>query len=304
MAFELSKTQRIALNRTKNSVIDVAQSLWRNRMGMIGIVLLAMVLFVAIFAPYLAPYDPQKTLRGADGTAKILEPPSFSNPFGTTSQGQDVFSQWVFGARATLLVGFLSGISVMIVGTTVGLIAGYYKGTTDLLLMRVVDILYGIPATPFILVLVLFFGTTIWNIVLAMVLILWRTMARIIRSQTLSLAERPFVKSARASGASDARIILLHIAPNLLPLIFIETTIVMSGAIALEAGISFLGLGPAEMISWGGMLELTFTTGAIREAWWWVIPPGLGITMVILSFFYISRAFEDITNPEAGGRFS
>lgn len=304
MSFQLSKTQRIALNRTKNSLVDVGTALWSNRMGTVGIVLLATVLLVGIFAPHLALYDPHKTLYAADGSPKILEPPSVSNPFGTTSQGQDIFSQWVFGARATLVVGFLSGVSVMIVGSTVGLIAGYYKGTVDLLLMRVVDILYGIPATPFILVLVLFFGTTIWNIVLAMVLILWRTMARIIRSQTLSLAERPFVKAAKASGAGDARIILLHIAPNLLPLIFVETTIVMSGAIALEAGISFLGLGPSEMISWGGMLELTFSTGAIREAWWWVLPPGIGITLVILSFFYISRAFEDITNPEAGGRFS
>jgi peptide/nickel transport system permease protein len=164
--------------------------------------------------------------------------------------------------------------------------------------MRIVDILYGIPATPFILILVIFFGTSIWNVILAMTLVLWRTMARVIRSQTLSLSERPFVKSARAAGASDLRIMFYHIAPNLLPLIMIETTIVVGWAIVLEAGISFLGLGASELISWGTMLQLTFASGAIRTAWWWVLPPGISITLLVMSFFYFSRIVEDITSPE------
>jgi peptide/nickel transport system permease protein len=196
------------------------------------------------------------------------------------------------------MVGLLSGLSVMIVGTSVGLIAGFYKGTVDLLIMRVVDVLYGIPQTPLVLVIALFMGASVWNVILAMVLVLWRTMARIIRSQTLSLSERQFVKSARAAGASNRRIIFYHIAPNILPLMFIQTTITISGAIVLEAGISFLGLGAQDMTSWGTMLQLTFSTGAIREAWWWVLPPGLGITLLVLSFFYLSRALEQITNPE------
>jgi peptide/nickel transport system permease protein len=124
-------------------------------------------------------------------------------------------------------------------------------------------------------------------------------MARVIRSETLSLAERPFVKGARAAGASDFRIMFYHIVPNLLPLIMVETTIVVGWAIVLEAGISFLGLGASEIISWGTMLQLTFASGAIRTAWWWVLPPGLCITLLVMSFFYFSRIVENITDPEA-----
>ena len=156
------------------------------------------------------------------------------------------------------------------------------------------------PATPFILLLVLFFGTSLTNIVLAMVFILWRTMARVVRSETLSLAERPFVKAARATGASDFRIITAHVLPNLLPLIMIETTIIIAFSITLEAGISFLGLGATDVTSWGTMLELTFSSGAIRSAWWWVLPPGISITLLVLAFFYLSRVVEGITSPDTG----
>jgi peptide/nickel transport system permease protein len=131
-----------------------------------------------------------------------------------------------------------------------------------------------------------------------MMLVLWRTSARLIRSETMSLAEQPFVKAARASGASDARIMFVHIAPILVPIMLIEGTFVAGSAILLEAGISFLGLGATEMMSWGVMLQLTFSSGAIARAWWWVIPPGLSITILVVSFFYISRGIEDVTNPQ------
>jgi peptide/nickel transport system permease protein len=185
----------------------------------------------------------------------------------------------------------------LVIGTTVGLFAGYYKGKVDLILMRVVDVLYGIPALPLVLIIAMFFGNSVWNIVIAMALVLWRTMARLVRSQTLSLAEQPFVKAAKAAGASDLRIMYIHIAPNLVPLMLVEGTFVMGAAILVEAGLSFLGLGAANMVSWGTMLQLTFTSGAIRSAWWWVLPPGLSITLLVVAFFYVSRGIEDITNP-------
>jgi len=185
----------------------------------------------------------------------------------------------------------------MIVGTTVGIAAGYYKGRVDTILMRIVDILYGIPATPFVLVLVMFLGPSVWNVIVAMTLLLWRTMARIIRSETMSLSQRPFVKTAKAAGAGNFRIMYSHLLPNLLPLIMVETTIVVAWAIALEAGISFLGLGSVNMISWGTMLQLTFSSGAIRTAWWWVLPPGVGIMLLVLATFHLSRTVEKISNP-------
>jgi peptide/nickel transport system permease protein len=228
----------------------------------------------------------------------ILEPPSLDHPMGTTNLGRDVFSQWMYGGQVSLLVGLISGIAVVTIGTTVGLVSGYYKGTVDLVLMRIVDILYAIPATPLVLIVAMFYGSSVWNVVIAFALVLWRSEARAIRSQTLSLSERPFVKSARAVGSSDRRIMGIHILPNLVPLILIEGTFVTGAAIVLEAGISFLGLGATEMLSWGTMLQLTFSSGAINVAWWWVIPPGLSIMILVLSLFYISRGLEQITNPE------
>ncbi|WP_135829396.1 ABC transporter permease [Halorussus halobius] len=296
---QLSKAQKIALDRYRSSAREVLRVFLDDRPAMLAALVLAFFSLLAIFAPVIAPYDPSREFLTA-GQPVALQPPSMAHPFGTTTLARDVFSQWVYGSRISLLVGVLSGLSVMVIGTTVGIVAGYYKGMTDLVLMRVVDTLYGIPATPFILILVLFFGASVWNVILAMVLILWRTMARVIRSETLSLAERPFVKSARAAGASDKRIMFVHILPNLLPLIMVETTIVVAFSIALEAGISFLGLGATAVTSWGAMLELTFSSGAIRSAWWWVIPPGFSITLLVLSFFYISRIVEELSNPESG----
>lgn len=297
----LSQSQQIIYRRYKNNLVNVAQAIWGQPTARLGIAILGFFVIMAVFAPEIAPYEPDTMFENDVGLPLATQPPSAEHPMGTTYLGRDVLSQWIFGARVSLLVGILSGLSVMIVGTTVGVVSGYYKGTIDLVLMRIVDILYGIPATPLVLIVALFFGASVWNIIFAFVFILWRTMARVIRSQTLSLSERPFVKSAEAAGASDFRIMLHHITPNLLPIVFIETTIVVGWAIMLEAGLSFLGLGATETISWGTMLQLTFATGAIRNAWWWVIPPGLSIMLLVMSFYYVSRALEEITNPEAGG---
>jgi peptide/nickel transport system permease protein len=294
----LSLSQQATIQRTTESLSLVGRAVLRDRAAFIGVIIVTGFVLMSIFAPVIAPYDPSSYNVDSDGDPLTLSPPSLDHPFGTNHVGNDVFSQWVFGARVSVLVGLAAGLSVLVIGSTVGLVSGYFKGTVDLILMRIVDILFGIPAIPLVLVLTLFYSASVWNIVLAYVLVLWRTMARVVRSQTLSLAERPFVKSARASGASDKRIIFLHIGPNVLPLIFIETTIVAGWAITLEAGVSFLGFGAANMISWGTMLQMTFVTGAIRSAWWWMLPPGLSITAIVVSLFYISRALEEVTNPE------
>lgn len=300
----LSQSQEIVYNRYKQSTAKVVRAILRQPTAKIAVVLLGFFTLMAIFAPELAPYDPGHTFKDQYGRPLANKPPSLVHPLGTTYLGRDVLSQWIFGARISLLVGTLAGFSVMVIGTTVGVVSGYYKGTIDLVLMRIVDILYGIPATPLVLIIAMFYGASVWNIIIAFIFILWRTMARVIRSQTLSLAERPFVKSAKAAGAGDFRIMFQHITPNLLPIIFIETTIVIGWAIMLEAGLSFLGLGATESISWGTMLQLSFASGAIRYAWWWVIPPGLSIMLLVMAFYYLSRSLEEITNPEVGGSLS
>lgn len=294
----LSSSQLAGLRNTWERMLAVAGALKRDRMALLSIGVILFFFFITAFGPSLAPYDPDATQYDAAGDVMTLHAPTVGHPFGTTHLGQDVFSKWMYGVRTTMLVGLAGGVSVMIVGTNVGLIAGYFKGRVDLVLMRIVDVAYGMPSLPLILVVSMFIGASALNVVLVMILVRWRTMARLIRAQTLSISERPYVKGARAAGASDGRIIYSHILPNVAPLVFIETVINISGAIILEAGVSFLGAGATESISLGTMLQMTFVTGAIREAWWWVLPPGLSISLIVLSIFYISRAIEEITNPE------
>lgn len=239
---------------------------------------------------------------GSDPFVDKLAPPSSVHWFGTDHLGRDLFSQNVYGSRVALLVGFLGAALVVLIGTNVGLLAGYYRGRTDTVLMRIVDVMYGIPFEPFAMILVLLFDPSLLIVILAISLLTWRTVARLIRSQVLSLAERPFVKAARVAGASDLRILYLHIAPNVLPLVFLELAIILGASIIAEATLSFLGLGPPQSISWGGILHNARLSGAWRTAWWWNIPPGAFIMITVLAVFFISRALEVIANPRLRGR--
>jgi peptide/nickel transport system permease protein len=298
------------LNRNLNISPDTVRRLKRyrrslriflsNKSALLSLLVVLFIVLVAIFAPLLAPYEQNERIYTEESGTPNLEPPSAEHPLGTTQFGQDVLSQWIWGSQITVLVAALSALSVFVVGSAVGIVAGYYRGMVDMAIMRFVDVLYGLPAIPFILVLALFIGASIWNVILAMVLVLWRTMARSVRSQTLSLAQRPYVKAAKATGAGDIRIMTNYLLPNLLPIILIETVIIASQAIVLEAGVSFLGFGATNGVSWGTMLQASFATGAIRHAYWWVLPPGLSIAVIVVSLFYIARGIEEVTNPELG----
>lgn len=259
---------------------------------------------VAIVGPYVAPYGPQERLYQDDGVtiAQWQEPAivgESSYLFGTTAQGYDIFSQLVYGTRPALMVGFLAAGLTVTVGTTVGLVAGYYGGKVDQVLMRLVDFAYGLPLLPTVIVFVAILGPSFTNVILAIVLLEWRASARVIRSQVLSLRERPFVKAAKITGASDARIIAKHIAPNVISLSFLYAAFAIGWAILTEAGISFLGLGDPDRISWGTMLQDASAYNAMAEgAWWWFLLPGICISLVVLSGFLIGRAYEEIAKPE------
>ncbi|GEM_PF-165807 len=240
-------------------------------------------------------------IYGVDPYVNELAPPSREHLFGTTHLGRDIWSQVIYGSRTALMVGIIAALMVNLLGFTVGLISGYYRGGVDSFLMRVVDIMYGMPLEPFAIVLVLIFGPGLWIIILAIGLLTWRTNARVIRSQVLSLVERPFIKAARISGASHLRIMLVHIAPNVLPLAFLQLAVAMGYAITAEATLSFLGLGPPRVYSWGTILHAARLSGAWRTAWWWIIPPGVFISATVVSVFLISRAVEVWTNPRLRG---
>ncbi len=269
----------------------------RDRLALIGILIIVSFILIAVFAPFLAPHDPRDMLRREDGTLARLDPPSLRHPFGTTNLGRDVFSQVLIGTRAALLVGFLAAFFVTLIGTNIGIIAGYYGGWVDSLLMRLVDILYAIPLIPFVIIMMALVEPSIWNVIWGISLLTWRTVARIIRSQVLSVSQRPYVKAARMAGCSNFRIMYYHIAPNILPLALLEMAFAVGWAITAEASVSFVGFGDPTVISWGQILHMVFLTGAIRTAWWWVVPPGLAIALLLIGVFFTARSLEEVVNP-------
>lgn len=268
------------------------------RLGQIGLLILAAFLFIGLFAPYLAPYGAQEKLRTDDGQLKRLESPSVEHPLGTTRLGRDVLSQVLVGTRIALIVGSLGAFMSVFIGTNMGLISGYFGGWTDDLLMRLTDIIYGVPFLPFVIVLVVILGPGLFNVILAIALVQWRSTARVIRSQVLTIKERPYIEAAQAAGGSDARVLYRHILPNVLPLVFLYGAFSVGWAVIAEASISFLGFGDPLSVSWGKMLFTAYTANAMRTAWWWVLPPGLSINLFVISAFLIGRTYEKVTNPD------
>ncbi len=280
-----------------NAVSEFFSVIRKDKVGMIGMILFSFFLIIALAAPYIAPFDPVEMQFNELGKLERLTPPNSTYLFGTTSMGRDIFSQVVMGSRVAILVGVISAVCVVFIGTNIGLIAGYYGGKVDNAIMRIVDIIYGIPFLPFALILVAVMGPGIINIIIAIVLITWRNTARIIRSQVLSIKQRMFVEAARISGASNFRIMYKYIAPNVMPLSLVYVALSMGYGIMTEASLSFLGYGDPTLPSWGKILFECYSSQAMFIAWWWMIPPGLAILLLVLSGFLVGRSYEEIANP-------
>ncbi len=262
---------------------------WRGR---IGVSMLGLFLFVAVFGTLLAPDDPYAS------SLDVLASPSWSHPLGTTEQGSDVFSQLLVGARVSIVVGFAAAAISAVLGSVVGLTGGYFGGWTDRILDGLENWFLVIPALPLMIVLARLLDPSLTVLIVVIGLTSWAGTGRIVRAQVLTLRERAFVERARALGASDAYIIRTHILPNTLPLIFANTVLIVAVAILSEASLSFLGLGDPTRISWGTMLENAFEAGAPSAgAWWYLIPPGLCITLLVLSVALLGYLFEEHINP-------
>lgn len=270
--------------------------------GIAGAVIILFFAIVAILAPYIAPHDPWEMLRAADGKLAILKTPSLDFIMGTTAMGRDIFSQMLYATRTTVLIGLVSGLISILIGANIGLIAGYFGGKLDEILMRFTDVVYGMPFLPFLIVLISLFGRNFWFVIIAICCIVWRTSARVIRAQTMSIKQRQFILSAKARGCSNFRIIYSHILPNLLPLLLLYTAFNIAWSVLAEAGASFLGFGDPDNLSWGGMLYNLWISGKIRTAWWWFAPPSVCIVLLVSALVFVSRAYEEVANPRLKNR--
>lgn len=272
-----------------------------NRMGEVGLVLLAFLLTLAVVGPAIAPYDPLAKDMNEDGTLVSNEGPSDEHLLGTTRYGRDVLSQLLVGTRSALLVGFLAGTIVITIGTTVGLTAGYYGGWVDSILMRITDVVYGIPILPFAIVVLTMLNRSIYWIILMLGLIYWRNCARIIRSEVMSLKEEEFIQRAETTGASSSRIILKQLLPNMLPFSFLYFAYAVGWSIVTAASIAFLGFGDPNQVSWGRMMFAAWNTNSVLQQPIWALTPGIMIMLTVSAVYFIGRTYEQVANPRLQG---
>ena len=292
------KVLKKIFKRILNSLIGIGlfiAKIWKHKKGKIGLILVGLLAFVAIFAPLIAPFDPYDvTERAAKGLS-----PSWEHLLGTTiNTGQDIFSMLIYGTRVSLLVGLVTGIAIAFLGAILGIIAGYVGGMADNLIMRIVDIMLVIPTLPLTIVITNLFGKSYFIIVFIFVIFGWTGLARVIRSLVLVLKNSNYVKASELAGGSRWHIMTKHILPGVSHLLIMNTALTCAGIMVAEAGLSFLGLGDPTAISWGKMLAEAQSGGALLFGhWWWIIAPGIGIFIAVFAFMRIGLVMEEILNP-------
>ena len=266
-----------------------------HRSGLLGLGILLVFVVIALAAPLLADADGLKVTQATGG---VLESPSGVFWLGTDDSGRSVLTLLIWGTRISLLVGLLATAISMVIGTVVGLASGFFEGWGARGLFRLTEWFLVIPFLPLAIILAVVLGRSLLNIALVIGVTSWPATALLIRSQTLSIKERPYLERARALGSSRWHQMTRHVLPNVMPMVFANTTLTVAIAILSETTLSFLGLGDPTRVSWGSMLEAAFGVGAMTTgAWWFIVPPGLCVVLVVLSFTLIGQALEEIFNP-------
>lgn len=274
-------------------LITILKKALRNPLSLVGFIIIISVFILAMLAPFIAPYDPNEI-----NVKAILLGPSIEYWMGTDGLGRDVLSRMLHGGRISLLVGLVAvGISTLI-GIILGALAGYYRGWVDTVIMRLVDIMLSIPSFFLILAVIAFLTPSIINIMIVIGLTSWMGVTRLVRAEFLSLSEREFVLASRTLGAKDARLIFTHLLPNSLTPIIVSAVLGVAGAVLMESGLSFLGLGvQAPQASWGNIL--TDGKEYIQFAWWLSLFPGLAILITVLGYNLLGEGLRDALDPRS-----
>lgn len=265
----------------------------QNRIAWVGLVLLALILLVAIFAPWLAPHDPLE-----QNIIVRLEPPSSEFWLGTDSYGRDVLSRLIYGARISLFVGFVAILMAMLVGTTIGVISGYIGGLFDQIVMGLLDVLLAFPTLLLGLMIAAMLGASLENLIIAIAVTEVAPFARVARAPTITLRQRDFVEASRSYGCGPFRIMFRHILPNMLSDVVVMSSLWLASAIRTEASLSFIGLGvPPPAPTWGGMIREGFEN--ILDAWWLAVFPSLAILLTVLALNLLGDALRDASDPKS-----
>lgn len=263
--------------------------------GMIGLGILVAVTVIALAAPlFIHPSD----LDVINAPGPSLAPPSAEFPLGTDQAGRSVLTLLIWGTRPSLAIGVIATVLTMILGSAIGLLAGHYGGISSRVLMAVTDWFIALPTLPLAIALAAVLGQGDASITIAIAVTSWPGTARLIRAQTLAVEARPFIERAKALGARDSQLMARQVLPNVAPFILVSATLTVASAILSETTLTFLGLGNPTDVSWGSMINQAFNQGAITSgAWWYILPPGIAILIVVLGFTLVGRAVENILNP-------
>jgi len=264
----------------------------RSKSALAGLGVIIVLILMSVFPQLFTTYDPYEIFT------RPLQPPSLAHVLGTDDMGRDMWSQLVYGTRTSMIVGFVASFLSFLIGIVVGMVSGFKGGIVDAILMRITDFFLSIPSLPLMVVIAFVLKPNLWNVILAITIVVWTSPVRVIRSTVLSLKERLYITRARVLGDSNTRILVRYIAPNVLPIGFATMVLAMGWAIPSEAFLSWLGLGDPTRVSWGMILYYAFARGSFSAgAWWNFIPPGLMLLTVVTAFTMVGRGMEEVLNP-------